>query len=637
MCTLRSFAILGLAAAMVSGMAQYRNDRPIRGTWLRPDGSTTNLENHLKNFAKSGITDLYLETFYHGISTGKAGVFNARFGTDHLAAAIPLAAKYGIRLHAWVEAGYWQYGTTGAYNFTGNPDWKVINVSTGLEGGDIAQQVFANLCHPGVQAKLKAYTSELASSYNGLWGVQTDYHRFPVDNASDNFPTPWTYDTWSQTAFSTSIGTSVNLSTQAARTSHTYYNQYLQWRRDGITEAARQMALGIRDVSTDVSFSGAVFPATASNSAQIAKCQEWTKWCSNGTLDYAVPMCYSTTLTGIGNEINTAKTVAVGTRVVPGLAVTGSGTKPALTDQLVTAKARSIEDFIVWEGTYFGTAANQSDLLNWLSANATPMRADLDSDGLVSLSDYRLFLATYQGASVASNAGNRMNFDGDSDIDTNDHKAFRLALAKFRLGDFGVYSTRRAAAITSALGAVGGAVGTPANHLFDVDESGAVTTLDRDWMERTAQTTPVAFVDLDLQNSTVGPEGRTVTFEWRTDTGTPIRSWTVPIETVGNTPIPSPGIGTYQLSIRFEHWLRRTVTLAFGSSDQAAVPVSLVNGDANGDNAIDLLDYFRLSDAYNSVKPDSLYDSMVDFNEDDSVDLLDYFILSDGYGLVGDE
>jgi hypothetical protein len=67
------------------------------------------------------------------------------------------------------------------------------------------------------------------------------------------------------------------------------------------------------------------------------------------------------------------------------------------------------------------------------------------------------------------------------------------------------------------------------------------------------------------------------------------------------------------------------------------VSASLLNGDVNGDNSVDLLDYFALSDAYGSSVGDPTFNAEADLNGDDSVDLLDYFILSDNYGLEGDE
>jgi len=65
--------------------------------------------------------------------------------------------------------------------------------------------------------------------------------------------------------------------------------------------------------------------------------------------------------------------------------------------------------------------------------------------------------------------------------------------------------------------------------------------------------------------------------------------------------------------------------------------VILTNGDINDDGSVDLLDYFALSDAYNTVLGDPTYNPAADLNGDESVDLLDYFILSDSYNLTDDE
>ncbi len=70
-----------------------------------------------------------------------------------------------------------------------------------------------------------------------------------------------------------------------------------------------------------------------------------------------------------------------------------------------------------------------------------------------------------------------------------------------------------------------------------------------------------------------------------------------------------------------------------GSLDLSA---TMVNGDANADDSVDLLDYFDLSDSYNTVFGEAAYNVNADFNKDSAVDLLDYFILSDGYNQAGD-
>ena len=110
--------------------------------------------------------------------------------------------------------------------------------------------------------------------------------------------------------------------------------------------------------------------------------------------------------------------------------------------------------------------------------------------------------------------------------------------------------------------------------------------------------------------------------------------------------------GVRTLSFKVDHWLRENITVDTSAGSVTGVNVDLNdNGDANFDNAVDLLDFFDLSDAYNKtiddtdwfdvpvpanpVGPGNLAPFMNDTNRDDSVDLLDYFILSDNYNEVG--
>jgi len=103
--------------------------------------------------------------------------------------------------------------------------------------------------------------------------------------------------------------------------------------------------------------------------------------------------------------------------------------------------------------------------------------------------------------------------------------------------------------------------------------------------------------------------------------------------------------GSYDLRIVPVHgdlnntFLSKKLSTTIPTSGTHAVAVALVNGDANADNSVDLLDYFALSDSYNIALVDEnpAFNANADFNKDGSVDLLDYFILSDGYNLAGDE
>jgi len=146
---------------------------------------------------------------------------------------------------------------------------------------------------------------------------------------------------------------------------------------------------------------------------------------------------------------------------------------------------------------------------------------------------------------------------------------------------------------------------------------------------------------ITLNELTVSPAGRQVEVNVRNvGSTTSLLAQMVTLDASGNYSfVPSSALpaGNYDITFQGSHWLRKlkgNVAITAGSN---SVSASLLNGDVNGDNSVDLLDYFALSDAYGSSLGDPTFDAGADLNGDDSVDLLDYFILSDNYGLVGDE
>lgn len=589
---------------------------------MRPPSSLATLETQLQNYSRAGITDLYLETFYHGLSTGKQGVFNRRFTYDYLQSAIALAARYNIRTHAWLEAAYWQYQTTGAYNFTANPDWRAINISTGQPGGDIADQIFANLAHPGVQAKLRAYTKELAA-YPGLWGIQTDYHRYPLDNnTGDVYTVPWGYDAHMQGAFRASINsTTADIFTQADRPGRTHWNGFLAFRRAGVSEAARQMFLGIREVSADVVFSGAVFAAYPDNSAQISKCQDWGAWCAGGYLDQAVPMAYATSLTNKRNELNTAKAIAGATPVIAGLAITSG--QPALADQLNVLNQVSLRDFILFEGNQI-TPANEAALQTWLAANDPPMRADLNGNGVMDSGDYDLFLASYTGQSSPSTSGARPNLNKDTVLDTTDHRLMREAIARYRIGQFGLLTQSDRDQLNASRGAAAASGGSSAKHLYDFNLDGAVNDADLALMERFGDPRPFAFGQVSF-GDLGGPQPASVRVEWLQPNGALIQASQQALGSGGRFVLPTPGAGSYRLRVVRAPWLAQSFPVTVGATDVVPPVFALVNGDVNQDGEVDLTDVDLVIAAYLQAG------GPADLNQDGEVDLTDVDIAIANY------
>lgn len=602
----------------------------MRATWFRPPATIAELNTNLQQFASAGITDLYIETFYHGLTLSAAGEFNRRYLFDYLAQAIPAAAKVGIRLHAWIESAYWQYSTSGDnYLFLANPSWKVINRATGATGGDQAGQTFVNLTIPAVQTKLRNYCAQLAA-YPGLWSVQTDYHRFPLDNSTgDSYPTPWSYETTSSNAFKAIYGAGVDINTQASQTGQPYYNTYVSWRKAQITEAANQMSLGVGGVNTDVDFSAAMFPIP-----ETAKCQDWTTWGTGNIVDHFVPMCYRSTTTAIKNDLNITLASAGGKPVTAGLA-TGS---LSLSSQLTACKEVGVEDFSIWVGTWFATAANRAELKNWITANATKMRADLNLNNVLEAADWQAFTANYQGTPISSSGLTQMNYDGNGVIDTADHNRFRAMLRKYFLGPTGVLQPSDWTAFNLTFTGPGSGTAGPYVCLYDIDRDGDVDSDDQDLLTLIGSTTPMAFTTVAVQDSVVPNSPRPITFEWRDpSTDAVVLTWTAETDALNRAMIPTPAPGTYDLRIKGSHWLaKRIQNVVVGASDIPNLSVSLINGDCDGDNLTTTDDYLVFSLAFDTVEGDPAFNPNADLDESGAVTTDDYLIFSQNFDLEGE-
>jgi hypothetical protein len=63
--------------------------------------------------------------------------------------------------------------------------------------------------------------------------------------------------------------------------------------------------------------------------------------------------------------------------------------------------------------------------------------------------------------------------------------------------------------------------------------------------------------------------------------------------------------------------------------------VTLLLGDADGDNMVSILDYLALSAAFGKESGGQGFDVRVDFDGDRIISILDYLILSANFGLEG--
>ena len=99
-----------------------------------------------------------------------------------------------------------------------------------------------------------------------------------------------------------------------------------------------------------------------------------------------------------------------------------------------------------------------------------------------------------------------------------------------------------------------------------------------------------------------------------------------------------PAGKAYKLHIHADNTLAGNHNVNVYSEDDIDADVTLLPGDSNGDNRVDVLDFGNLVNAYgsNASDPTSSYDLTVDFNNDNAVDVLDFGLLVNNYGAVGD-
>lgn len=95
-----------------------------------------------------------------------------------------------------------------------------------------------------------------------------------------------------------------------------------------------------------------------------------------------------------------------------------------------------------------------------------------------------------------------------------------------------------------------------------------------------------------------------------------------------------PRATPFDVSMKASHFLRRRV--AVNPTGSASVNLSLVNGDVNGDNSVNISDFLALRAAFGTSPGSATWNPMADLNRDGSVGIPDFLILRRNFGATGD-
>ena len=131
---------------------------------------------------------------------------------------------------------------------------------------------------------------------------------------------------------------------------------------------------------------------------------------------------------------------------------------------------------------------------------------------------------------------------------------------------------------------------------------------------------------------------QSVTFQFRPTNGSAAFTRTVPLDAAGNFTLSNVAPQSYTIAVKGAKWLQQMAAADLAHGPVSGLNVTLPAGDANGDNACDVLDFGILVNAYGSLQSDpaSGYDVTADFSGDGSVDVLDFGLLVNNYGAAGD-
>ena len=224
---------------------------------------------------------------------------------DPLDVALVEAAKYGIQVHAWLNAytGFIAGSTTACNQFIvstpanwvkAHPEWSVStkNFSTGAITRQVdncltsSEYMWVSPGVPEVRAQLARVAADIARRYGpkGLKGIHLDRIRFPSNQVS--------YDPATQEAFRAATGAFPTSNAQGT---------WLDFRRGLVNQGVKAVHDSVRAVDASLVLSAAVFPGyqpRAGWSAQWSYTdlfQDPQAWVQGGYLDVEVPMNYPAT------------------------------------------------------------------------------------------------------------------------------------------------------------------------------------------------------------------------------------------------------------------------------------------------------------------------------------------------------
>ena len=311
----------------------------VRAAWIRPTADLSAAEAAMDGLAARGYTDVFVEAFYHGqaIWPSKVAPQDPAFAErDGLREYADIGEAYGLRVHAWMEALYWQpptkYGLHSVL-LQEHPDWETLDVN-GRRSSEVAEGM--GFADPGVYAVrhlLYDLAAEVAVDDPNV-GLHLDYLRYPA--GADFGYNPKTVQGFQDV--------------KGRRPVRYLDAPWFGFRRDLVTDLANGMARSYRAAGGLSSVSAAVnaqYPLW-----HLETLQDWSRWTGGGRdkfdrgVDAFVPMAYSVStlyLRGLTRYVlgRSPRPVWLGLRIGAGF--------PRLEELVAAAEAEGAQNYAVFD------------------------------------------------------------------------------------------------------------------------------------------------------------------------------------------------------------------------------------------------------------------------------------------------
>lgn len=241
-------------------------------------------------FQVRGQCDAYYRSKIEPCAIGLCGQLGGEPPYDPLAVAITEAKKYGIEIHAWLNAlSAWPSakqdicallhqagGAKPRHLLLEHPDWVMVNLegqATTCPNND--EYVYFSPAWQGVRSQLVRVTKDLATHYE-IKGVHLDRIRYPG--------AAWSYDQVSLQSF--------------GKDPNAFADEWDQFRRDQINSMVKAAYRALTAVDPSLALSAAVWAIyqdkwnwNATN-GYGTYFQDARAWARDGYLDVAAPMTY---------------------------------------------------------------------------------------------------------------------------------------------------------------------------------------------------------------------------------------------------------------------------------------------------------------------------------------------------------